>query len=237
MASPRLAVMLLTYKRTDCALRTVEALLDGWEGEPPHFHIADDGSAPGHVEAIQDAIQSRHGAVRALTISDSRRRGYGANYNAGTGVVHFDNDLVLPLEDDWELQRPFNVEYWTSPFLVPAEVASVQCVRLGYLGWTGQFIGRSLEAGRVKGWLLDPDSPEHHVFSGHPRLETVAFERRLGLWPEGLAAGATEFDVCYRRESREGVLWPMELDGRPLFAHIGTESLNDAPVGQTSAAR
>ena len=74
-------------------------------------------------------------------------------------------------------------------------------------------------------WLaLDPDSPEPHVFAGHPRLELAEWERYVGPWPEGLAAGPTEFEVAHRREARMGVAWPIDLikPTGDAFVHIGT---------------
>jgi hypothetical protein len=72
--------------------------------------------------------------------------------------------------------------------------------------------------------LLDGDSPEPHVFAGHPRLETVGYQRRVGEWPEGLLPGETEFSVAHYQWARMGVVWPMDLvkPSGDLFCHIGT---------------
>ena len=67
-------------------------------------------------------------------------------------------------------------------------------------------------------------------FHARPPGPTLSCDDRgnLGRWPEGLNAGATEFEVCYRFESRVGVAWP--LDVRPhgsLFGHFGAVQARD----------
>jgi hypothetical protein len=73
--------------------------------------------------------------------------------------------------------------------------------------------------------VLDPNSPEPHVFAGHPRLERVSYQREVGEWPTGMDPNETEFAVAHVRRARMGVAWPLGLDPREgygLFAHVGT---------------
>lgn len=218
MSDVPLTVMLLTYgaqpERAEYAYRTLHSTLDHLVYDGPLFvHIGDDGSPPEH-RAVCAEIAGGYHFVKGVTVSDSERGGYGANYNLATSMVHPRGGAVLALEDDWVLEH--DLDAWK---LVECLGDPIQCIRLGYLGWTQPLRAQLLGVNGRTFWLFDPESPEPHVFAGHPRIETVGFEARVGRWPEGLAAGPTEFEVAHRYESRIGVAWP---HGWPGFAHVGT---------------
>lgn len=222
---PALGIILLTYGGTDArrryARRTLETALGliRYDG-PIHVHIADDGSPEQHAERLADLARGSEG-VTAVSVSNAERGGYGRNYNLATQVVHELCPVVLPLEDDWELQRDLDIAA-----LLPAFTdGRVGCIRLGYVGWTQPLRGEFYEAPDARKYLiLDPASPERHVFSGHPRLETRAWARAVGPWPEGLAPGETEFVVAGWPAARQHVAWPLDLvrTSGDMFGHIGT---------------
>lgn len=220
----KLGIVLLTYNRKEYAEKTLRSTLDNiqWNGEIG-VHIADDGSGPEYLDYLCKVVQAYvyKNKVSGLTLSDSGRKGYGANYNLGMQSVHDYVDFVLPLEDDWELTRPFNM----------TEIAQVLtdigggCVRLGYLGYTQSLIAKFVVT-RAGHWLeFEPTSPEPHVFAGHPRLESIGWSKRLGEWPENMSPGDTEFAVAHRDVSRHKVYWPLQQvkPNGDLFVHIGTE--------------
>lgn len=216
-----IAVVLFTHDRRDYALNTLNHVYYNLTSnvEDFWFHVADDGSPEEEREAIVDRARELYGSN--VSVTNSERNGYGASYNLATQVVHKIADLILPLEDDWELVRPFNID----PVAEVLRDGTFGCVRLGYIGATQELRGSFVSA-RGMWWLhLDPDSAEPHVFAGHPRLETVEWERRVGPWPENLAAGDTEFAVAHLREARESVAWPVDLirPSENLFAHFGTQ--------------
>lgn len=263
---PRITIALFTYSpdlehpRHRYAEATLTALCQklAYEGEL-RWHIADDGSGDGHVAHLAELWARNRPSGSRLTTSNSERRGYGASYNAMTMVVHdSDDDLILCVEDDWLLSRPFDLTPLARAIQAPPfEVRRVftmqtndgdrfvegdfamplECIRLGYLGWTKELRGYLIRpiAGQTF-LMLDPAASEHHVFSAGPRLETVRFERRLSVWPEHCTAGPCEMAVAARRESRYGVAWPLDqgvnaaLDNPSLFAHIGTVSVKDEGV-------
>lgn len=220
----RLGVCLLTYERTEYALRALRTTLEhmhGYEGWL-RVHIADDGSSIAHRAALQTEADRLVGYEKTTT-SNSMRGGYGKNVNLAMQSLHSDVDAILMLEDDWELTRPLDV----APLLRALDASvGIECVRLGYLSFTQALYGRVMSVAPewYKYLLLQADSPEPHVFAGHPRLETVAYQKRVGPWPEGLDPGMTEFTVAHNTEARHGVAWPMDLvwpTRDPLFAHIG----------------
>lgn len=240
--SMNIAVCLLTWApsldhgRHEYAKRTLEAAITGLNPGRHRllWHIADDGSVEGHVEALQEILR-RHGQP-AATVTNARRGGYGKSYNLATQTLHAGGiEAILCLEDDWQLQRPLELEPLVDALADPA----IECIRLGYLGFEAHEVkGALVHAGRRTYFLFDPEGQERYVFAGHPRLELVSYQRRVGPWPEGLPAGQTEHEVAGRYPSRAGVAWPMDLGiaadpdwGPVLFAHIGAEAVGGVQPG------
>lgn len=228
----RVALVLLTYDRFAYAEKTLRSTLDRLHISEHHelaVHIADDGSPGGYRESLMEIAQS-YDCVKYVTVSNSNRGGYGSNYNLATLHTHSWADMVLPLEDDWELTRQFSID----PMIDALNAGEFGCIRMGYVGWTQPLRCEFKFVANHRWLLFDPYSPEPHVFSGHPRLETVEWERRVGLWPEHMQAGATEFTVAHRPEARQGVAWPVDFihPRGDAWAHIGTLKAHD-PDGAT----
>lgn len=216
-----IAIMLLTYNRMSYAIETLaSAMLNIKTGNPISVHIASDGDTDEYIDNLSRLAHEFQDPVFVGT-SNSMRAGYGANYNLATQVVHGYASHVLVLEDDWRLERELDLDVYIGAL----EELQAGCIRMGYIGFTQPLRGEFAFAyGRH--WLrLDPASPEPHVFAGHPRLETVSWERSVGPWPEGLQPGETEFAVAHIAEARHGVVWPIqEVNVRgDLFSHIGAE--------------
>lgn len=219
----KVACVLLTYDRLDYARATIEGLYKHVTPRP-HMHIADDGSSDAYRAKLVSVAKAA--GAPAVTMSYTNRNGkqssYGHNFNLATQMTHDLADYLLMLEDDWELRKPLDL----SELVADMEaVQQIDCVRLGYLSWTQPMWGQLVSAPNRKYLLLDPNSPEPHVWAGHPRLERISYQREVGPWPEGLAPGETEFGVAHYRRARVGVAWPLGIDGREgygLFSHIGT---------------
>ena len=214
-----IVILLLTYDRFDVAKRTLESVAENLvSSEEIWLHIADDGSSQEYRDDLMDLAHRLYGDSVSLT--NSGRRRYGGNYNVATQVVHQIADIILPLEDDWELTRLLDID----PIVQVLRSGLFGCVRLGRLSYTSELKAKFVWAESLHWLALDPSSEERHVFAGGPRLETVEFERMLGPWPEGLVAGETELVVSNRPESRQGVAWPVGLILPPegAFVHIGS---------------
>lgn len=216
-----LAVVMLTYvssaksPRHEYAKITAASLVKNlkYSGRI-RWHIAHDGSPEDCVEEYPMILP---------TITNSNRRGYGASYNLATQILHDECDYLLMVEDDWELTRPLDLDP-----LVQALNDGLDCVRLGYLGWTQEVVGTLEKYADQTYFVFDNEMPEPHVWAGHPRLETREFQRMIGPWPEGLDPGTTEFAVASRvKLSDAKVGWPLDLginasqQHSNLFAHIG----------------
>jgi len=207
---PALYIMLLTYAapgRESYAEKTLRATLERltYSGDTL-VHIADDGSSQEHRDRLKSAARE-YDHVKDVTMTNSERGGYGRNYNLATHYCH-NVPLVLPLEDDWELREGLNIDSMANDLLTDDRIG---CIRMGYVGWLQPYKGEFFTIGDRAYILFDPASEELHVFSGHPRLETTAWARNVGLWDTGKRAGETEIAVSFRPEARTGVAWPVHL--------------------------
>jgi hypothetical protein len=215
-----ISILLLTYGRLAYATRTLETVLN-FAHTNQHtlsVHIASDGDENDYVQVLRSICMNRE---VSHTVTNSQRGGYGHNYNLATQVVHQWARYVLPLEDDWELVRPLDLDL----FVGALDELNAGCMRLGYIGYT-QALRGEFERAVGRHWLrLDPQSPEPHIFAGHPRIETVEWEREVGPWPEGMLPGDTEFAVAHYPEARHNVIWPIQ-EVKPygdMFVHIGAQ--------------
>lgn len=220
----KVCVLLLTYSRLEYAKRTLRTTFEYLRGDHDYYlHIASDGDTNEYISELEQSFfkAGRLHPLMNIDVSNSERRGYGANFNLATQTIHTYADYVLVLEDDWELTRELDIDL----YIQALDELGAGCMRLGYLGFTQPLRAELASAcGRI--WLrLDPSSSEPHVFAGHPRLETVAWQRSVGPWPEALEPGQTEFAVAHIAEARHGVIWPMQ-EVKPygdLYVHIGAE--------------
>lgn len=218
-----LAIVLLTYNRYEYAERTLISTLANLKtGEEIRVHIASDGDNEGYLASLR-VVAGKYVDSDMITTSNVNRLGYGASYNAATQVVHSlaGIEYVLPLEDDWELVRTLDIE----PMLAALRDRLFGCIRMGYIGYTQQLRCSFVSHMGYHYLALDPDSPEPHVFAGHPRLETVAWEKAVSPWPVELQPGQTEWEIAHRPAARQSVAWPVSQikpDG-DAFVHIGAE--------------
>lgn len=205
-------------ERKGYAFQTLEGLRKLRASEELWLHVADDGSSQVYRDTLVDLGHKIFD--ERVSVSNSDGRGYGASWNASTQITHGLTDLVTSVEDDWQLQREFDLD----PIADVVRAGVFGCVRMGYIGYTQELRGKFVSHGGLQWLALDPDSPEPHVFAGGPRLCSVEWERFVGPWPEGMAAGETEFAVAHFPNARRGVAWPVDLiyPRGDLFAHVGT---------------
>lgn len=216
-----LAIVLLTYNRLEYAKTTLISTLANLKtAEDIKIHIASDGDTEDYLDELRK-IALQYLDKCQLTVSNVNRLGYGASYNAATQVVHNLSgvEYVLVLEDDWELIRTLAID----PMIAALRDRIFGCIRLGYIGYTQQLKASFVNHMGYHYLALDPESSEPHVFCGHPRLETVAWQRSVGPWEEGLQPGQTEWEVAHRPAARQSVAWPISQVNPEgdCYAHIG----------------
>jgi hypothetical protein len=188
-------------------------------------HIADDGSPGEHVAGLVE-LAAGYRKVVTVGTTNAERGGYGRSYNLATQAVHSEDGLVLPLEDDWELRQDLDVDAIADTLAGGggARTAAIESVRLGYIGFTQALRGTFEHTPAGTMLVLDPESPERHVFAGHPRIESAGWQQRVGPWPEGLAAGQTEFEVAGRpaaRQTRAGISSHTSERTSSASSHLG----------------
>lgn len=229
-----IAIVLFTHaipkERAVYAQRTFNSLGNLRASEDIWFHLADDGSSQEFRDRMME--QAREVYDDRTSVTNSEGEGYGASYNLASQQTHQVADILLPLEDDWEVCREFSLD----AFAKVLRDGHFSCIRMGYIGYTDTLQATFKYYDGRHYLALNPDSAEKHVFAGGPRLETVAFERAVGAWPKVETAGGTELAVAGIAVARQGVAWPVN-DIKPrgdLFLHIGSRQAETDAVGSQS---
>ena len=215
-----IVISILTYDRLEVAKRCILSVSKYLKASEEFWlHLADDGSSQDYRDELAELARSLYG--NSVSMSNSQRSGYGGNYNASTQITHQVSDLMLPLEDDWEMQRELNLD----PIAAVLRDGIFGCVRLAYIGATQELRAKFVLTHGYHWLALDPDSPERHVWAGGPRIETVEWEKAVGPWPEHMEQGYTEHIVAAYPAARYGIAWPVGLiyPQGDVFAHIGGE--------------
>lgn len=219
MSEP-LTVVLLTYKRTAYAVRTVAAVGKNLQYPEWGWYVSDDGSDSEHHNAVWAEVEL---TARPLHAHHNGAISYGAGANQGLEEAFKHGQLVLMLEDDWELSRPLDIWKWAALLM---ERPDIGMVRMGYLnvGLNASLIGHN---GSLY-WMLDDEASKHHssfAFAGHPALIHRRFFEAYGGYPERWQPGDTELRMCWQIASQTGpaIVWPVELGAAGPWAHIGGE--------------
>jgi len=221
---PKVVILLITYKRTDYALRTIRSIKEHLDYPDLYWVVGDDGSGEEHQQALLEAIGDPN-----CVLSDARQRA-GTGYNRNQGLKHAfaRTPYVLHVEDDWELSEPLDLRPAVEVLVTHTDVGMV---RLGYIE-EGHLARTVSLCGRLW-WELDKRSGHTNIFAGHPHLLHRRFHEGYKYYPEGWLPGATEDGLAYWVTQIDGpkVLYPL---WRPwgIWHHIGTvkaeEFLDDA---------
>lgn len=211
-------VCLITYERTEYAIRVVEAV--GRHLVYPNWgwYMADDGSREEHYNAVGATIE-RTG--REMVGWHSDRISYGAGANRALATAFQKGDLVLMLEDDWELSEKLDV--WKYAALL-MERPDIGMVRMGYLnkGLHGVLFGHN----STLYWTLNDEQSREYssfAFAGHPALIHRRLFESYGYYPERWQPGETELKMCWQVSAGYGpkIVWPAELRQAGPWGHIG----------------
>ncbi len=208
----KIAILFLTYARTDYAVRSIQGALDYLEGCERSWYVADDGSSRKHHSAVMDALEGEE-----IIGDHNERLGAGASWNRGLDVCFHEFEILLYLEDDWELQRPFDVSVFIA---LLQEINEIGMVRLGYLP-----VGLDCHTvGHIGHHYLRIGKTTAYQYSGNPSLRHRRFHTAYGMYPTNHNPGNTEiyFDGQVRgKKDGPEIWWPVELGGWGIFQHIG----------------
>ena len=213
-------IILLTYARTEYALRTITAAAKNLIcAEGFQWYIADDGSNQEHIDAVLERCKSLELDVMGWhTIRESPS--YGKSANMAWHAAHNVTDVTLFLEDDWELQQPLQLDNYIKCL---TEQQDVGMIRMGYLNLNMRGVAVGYNGSLF--WKLDRDC-DSYVFTGHPSLRHRRFREDYGAYPEGLAPGMTELGYATQFRFAKGcnILYPAAFgEGNHIFAHIGKD--------------
>lgn len=208
---PHVVALIITYERTDVARAAIRGVKDRIVYPSLSFHIADDGSNGGHVEALIEEI----GADYEVTTSNTGGHSVGKSMNLGIAKCLERAHLWLHWEDDWVP----NMEIDLKPCVRLLEDDDrVGMIRLGRLhpGLHGEVISG---ADRLW-WLLSNE--DEWAWTGHAALRHKRFHDAYGDYAEGLTPGRTEMDMLDKtnRIKGPGIVWPAWLR-YDICDHIG----------------
>lgn len=218
MSEP-LTVILLTYKRTDYALRVTHAAGKHLFYPEWGWYISDDGSSSEHHDWV---LKSCEATDRPLLGHHNEAVSYGAGANAALSTAFNVGQLVLMLEDDWELTQSLDIWKWAALLM---ERPDIGMVRMGYLnnGLSGTLIEHK---GNLY-WNLDDTESKHHsimAFAGHPAIIHRRYFDSYGLYPEKWQPGETELRMAWQFAAQPvgpSIVWPAELGSAGPWAHVG----------------
>lgn len=215
-----IVIILLTYSddgvRTPYALRTIASVRQRLIYPDLLWYIADGGSSDDHKAEVKAALEGAR--VLGAHSTEHAQTSYGRDANMAWDKAHHYSRLTFWLEDDWELQHDLDLRPYADMIL---NCGDVGMVRLGYiqLGLRGETWGY----GGHLYWRLDRESPDPHVFTGHPSLRHIRFREAYGPYSEGLSPGVNELDYAwkFRNGAGPGIVWPAAFGHNGVFGHIG----------------
>jgi len=211
---PLLGIALLTYRRTDLAVRAVKGMLEHarYSGHTL-WYIADDGSPVEHMHALHDLIGGD------LIGFHSERMGPGPSWNKAVARIADQTPYIMWLEDDWELRRDLDLDRYVK---LLAESGLVGMVRLGHLP-----VNLHLESVGYDGThYLNVLKDRQYCYSGNPSIRHYRHFEAYGGYPtDQRSAGECEtfHDSLVRDRPGPQVWWPVDLGGWGIFGHIGEE--------------
>lgn len=203
-------IILLTYQRTEYALRTVRSTKQNliYNGDIKWI-VVDDGSHESHVNAVLAEI----GAGNVYCVNTGKQS-YGMLANWAWHMAQ--SDVTLWLEDDWELRNPLNI----TPYVdLLNRHEDIGMVRLGLL----PIDLKLYSIGRDGIMYLDVSKESNYAFSGNPHLKHKRFGE-YGFYPERLNPGQTEITYDYQIRHGDGfskIVWPVDLGSMGAWSHIG----------------
>lgn len=221
--SEHMTVVLLTYERTEYALRTIDGVAENLRYPNWSWYVADDGSRSEHHEAVLGRLEERRQKVIG---QHNQHMSYGGGANAGVREAHKHGDLVLMLEDDWYLNRVFDVWHYCAVLM---QFPDVCMIRMGYLN-SGVGALSMTRNGELY-WALDDTHSRNYSsfrFAGHPSIIHKRLFEHYGYYPEKWQPGETELKMCWQLTPvGPNVLWPADLGARGPWDHIGAKQSYD----------
>jgi GT2 family glycosyltransferase len=225
---PKIAIGMVTYKRTAEALRTIHSTCKNlmYPKELRSWYIGDDGSPNGHTELIQTTLQDNEESMigshseRLRLRDDEDTHNAGLGWNKVLGLCHQYSDYVLWLEDDWDLNEPLD--------LVPYVKLLRDNENVGICTFRILSVGADIHTVGYEGQVyLKYLRNTQYAFSGNPYLRHARYTKFYGWFAEDRNPGLMELhqDDQYRLAVGDAPeIWrPIEISQWGAWKHIGQE--------------
>ena len=223
---PAVYCLITTYNRLEMCLRTVRGIKENLRWSNLGFVLVDDGSGQEYVDRVVKEI----GATNHLWVYQSNHKGVGHNMNVGLQhIFDLGGELVLLLEDDWELTTPLDLTPYVNLLINHEDIGYV---RMGYLsvGLRGELISRE----NLLWFDIERNPNNQYNYVGHAGLRHKRLYDSLGKFSEGLSPGENELDYGSKYNyatSAPKIVWPAEWGVWGKFGHIGGVSLSGVKPG------
>lgn len=225
---PKISILLLTYRRTEMVLRTIESTCNNlvYPKELMSWCVADDGSPREEFELILDTLK-KHGQNVIYSHNERMRNPgqedtffSGMGWNKAMGVAYQNTDFVLQEEDDWELEQPFDLVPYVK-LLQEREDVGLVSFRILSVGCDVHTVGHDGIH------YLKYQRTTQYAYSGNPHLRHARFVQHYGWFAEDVNPGGIELaqDDRYRLDVAGGpAIWrPVTIDPWGAWHHIGNE--------------
>ena len=228
LPAPGIVIVLLTFIRTEEALRTIKGVVDylDYPKELRTWYVADDGSQPQHMKAILQCLEENR---ETLCGSHSKAFGQhpacGMGWNKAVEYGHSVSPILLWLEDDWELRDRLDIKPWVRLLLERKEV--------GMVSMRGLTDGLRTEVETHRGIhylkVLRNCIPGTMAYSGNPLLRHSRYWDYYGNFTIDTTPGDIEifYDNRYvRGEPHAPEIWrPAAINEWGCWGHIGTDRI------------
>lgn len=208
---PLVIILLLTYGRTEYALRTIKHMKEHLVYPNTKWYVADSGSDDESFQAKMDAIGEEN-----IVSHHHEKMEPGPSWNRATKGILEHTDFLFRLEDDWVLRDTLDLK----PAVEMLNTRDDICmVRYGYL-----HVPADLEAiGHAGIHYLRYKKTLVSAYGGHPALTHKRLYDIYGYFNEGLGPGEIELDYDNKFRSTKGPdsVRPAEIGGWGVFAHVG----------------
>ena len=218
--APQICIVLLTYQRTEMAVRTIQGISDhiDYPKELLSWYVADDGSPASHMDAVFGAID-KSGIKLAGYHNEKLQVGSfcGIGWNLAIAKAHQVSPYLMLLEDDWVLNRDMDLR----PFVwALKEDKTVGMMRLSNLTTDNVLQVVTHHGTHYFKYLRQA----RFCYSGNPHLRHLRFTEYYGFFDTDKSPGDIEvyYDGKFRWMADGPDIWrPADLPAWGPFDHIG----------------
>jgi len=221
MCSVDYSIAIVAHNRPNLAARTVKSICEYLEPNNSVFwYIGEDSGNKEVISAVLDCLAVYGFDHFSYHCEDMSPNNYhcGNSWNLALKMAHQKSDVVLWMEDDWELRHSLDISAYLS---LLRENNNVGIVRLGHMP-----VGSALFSVGYKGiHYLRFEKTTQYAYSGNPHLRHKRFVDSYGYFSEKLNPGNIEVELDGRVRGKSGpeIWWPIDLGGWGVFGHIGKE--------------